>query len=183
MAEAKEKAEKQANEELEKQAKESNLAYINVAVATLWSEPGNMRTIDSPSAQNPVDLWKWTTSLSLDQRKWLVGKLETQALFGQTVTVLEEQGEWAKVAVHGQPTPKSDLGYVAWMPKIQLSANHEFLIVKEQNAFSIIKKPTSWLYDDEQLQVKFMEVSYNTRLPVISQKGGATQIATPDKRR
>ena len=71
--------------------------------------------------ENPVDLWKWTTSLSLDQRKWLVGKLETQALLGQSVTVIEEQGEWAKVAVHGQPTPKSDLGYVAWMPKTQLS--------------------------------------------------------------
>ena len=171
--------EKKAKEELEKQAKESNLAYINVAVATLWSEPGKMRTIDSPSAQNPVDLWKWTTSMSLDQRKWLVGKLETQALFGQMVTVVEEQGEWAKVAVHGQPTPKSEIGYVAWMPKIQLLANHEFNTVKEKNALAIIKKPTSWLYDDDQLQVKFMEVSYNTRLPVISQKGGNTQIATP----
>ena len=99
---------------MEKQAKESNLAYINVAVATLWSEPSKTRTIDSPSAQNPVDLWKWTTSLSLDQRKWLVGKLETQALFGQVVTVLEEQGEWAKVAVHGQPTPKSEIS-VMWL--------------------------------------------------------------------
>lgn len=80
-----------------------------------------------------------------------------------------------------RPTnPKSDLGYAAWMPKIQLSANHEFLIAKEQSAFSIIKKPTSWIYDDEQLQVKLMEVSYNTRLPVVSQKGGATQIATPE---
>ena len=53
------------------------------------------------------------------------------------------------------------------------------LMIKEQNAFAVIKKPTSWLYDDEQLQEKFMEVSYNTRLPVVSQEGGATQIATP----
>ena len=60
--------------------------------------------------------------MSPDQRSWLVGKLQTQALFGQAVTILEEQGEWVKVAVHGQPTPKSDLGYVAWMPKIQLIA-------------------------------------------------------------
>ena len=44
-------AEEKAKEELEKQAQESNLAYINVAVATLWSEPGKTRTIDSLSAR------------------------------------------------------------------------------------------------------------------------------------
>jgi gamma-D-glutamyl-L-lysine dipeptidyl-peptidase len=183
MAEEKRKAaEAKAKVELEKKRIEQNdpnLAYINVTVATLWSVPGNTRPIDGPSAHNPVDLWKWTTSLSIEQRKWLVGKLETQALFGQAVTILEEQGGWVKVAVHGQPTPKSGLGYVAWMPKKQLITSYDFAFVIEHNAFAVIMKPTSWLYDDEKLQEKFMEVSYNTRLPVISQEGGITRIATP----
>jgi gamma-D-glutamyl-L-lysine dipeptidyl-peptidase len=183
LAEGKRKAaEGEAKKELEKKQIEQNdpdLAYINVAVATLWSELGNTRPIDNASSYNPVDLWKWTTSMSLDQRKWLVGKLETQALFGQAVTILEEQSEWVKVAVHGQPTPKSDLGYVAWMPKKQLIASYDFAFVIEHNAFAVIMKPTSWLYDDEQLQEKFMEVSYNTRLPVITQEGEITRIATP----
>ncbi|QUW20603.1 C40 family peptidase [Sporosarcina sp. Marseille-Q4063] len=181
-AEEKREAETKANEEFaQKQIMQSepDLAFINVAVATLWSEPNNTRPVDSPSAENPADLWKWTTSMSLDQRKWLVGKLETQALFAQPVTVVEELGEWVKVAVHDQPTPKSDLGYAAWMPKTQLISNYEFAVAREQNAFAVMMKSTSWLYDDEHLQVKFMEVSYNTRLPIVSQEGGVTKIATP----
>ena len=162
-----------------KEQHQTNLAYIDVSVATLWSEPDITRSIDEPAIGNPVDLWEWTGSMSLDQRNWLVGNLQTQALYGQTVTVLEEQGDWVMVAVHEQPTPKNDLGYVAWMPKIQMVVGNEYAQVKAQNSFAIITKPTAWLYHDEKLQEKHIEISYNTRLPVISQKGDVTLVATP----
>lgn len=32
------------------------IAYVDVNVATLWTEPGLLRGIDAPSASNPADL-------------------------------------------------------------------------------------------------------------------------------
>ena len=45
-------------------------------------------------ATNPVDLWKWTKSMTLDEKLWLTSanKLETQALLGQEVTVVDRKG-------------------------------------------------------------------------------------------
>ena len=46
--------------------------------------------------------------MTLDEKLWLTNanKLETQALLGQEVTVIDKKGEWVKVLVHGQPTPE-----------------------------------------------------------------------------
>ena len=33
-----------------------DLAFVDVAVATLWSQPGLARAIDAPALSNPVDL-------------------------------------------------------------------------------------------------------------------------------
>lgn len=154
-------------------------SYIDVSVATLWSEPNKIRPIDGPSASNPVDMWKWTQNMSVDEKLWLVGNLQTQALYGQEVTILEEQGEWVKVAVHGQSTPKNDLGYPAWMPKEQLADEKMFSTMQENKPFALITDPTAWLYDDKNKKDKFKEVSFHTRLPVITETGSFTLVATP----
>ncbi|SFE03477.1 Cell wall-associated hydrolase, NlpC family [Lentibacillus persicus] len=157
---------------------DSKTDFIDVAVATLWSEPDMNRTIDRPSTTNPVDMWEWTTRMSLDQKLWLVGNLQTQALYGQKVTILEEQGEWVKVAVHGQPTPKNEIGYPAWMPKTQLANNKRFEHVNH-HSFALVTEPTTWLYGNASLEKEFKEISFNTRLPVINQKTDAILVATP----
>ncbi|WP_255437494.1 C40 family peptidase [Thalassobacillus sp. CUG 92003] len=154
-------------------------AYVDVSVATLWSEPNITRSIDEPSVGNPVDMWEWTRSMSLDQKLWLVGNLQTQALFGQEVTILEEDGDWAKVAVHGQPTPKNELGYPAWMPKEQLSDRRYFKHMKEHKSFALVKEQTTWLYENMRQNERYKEVSFNTRLPVIANVGNAVLVATP----
>lgn len=99
--------------------KKDNKAFIDVSAATLWTAPDSLRPIDTPSAINPVDLWKWTKSMTLDEKLWLTNanKLETQALLGQEVTVIDKKGEWVKVLVHGQPTPRNEEGYPGWMPE------------------------------------------------------------------
>ncbi|HEX6923444.1 MAG TPA: peptidase P60, partial [Bacillales bacterium] len=154
------------------------IAYIDVAVATLWSNPDQTRPIDKPSITNPVDLWKWTRNMTVDQKRWLVGELQTQALYGDKVTILAEKGNWVKVAVAGQPTPKNDLGYPAWMPKKQLAYNEGFQHY-QNSPFALITSPTAWLYKDRKLTNSFMEISFNTRLPVINQKDHAVLVATP----
>ncbi|WP_382352714.1 NlpC/P60 family protein [Lederbergia graminis] len=159
------------------ESEQSNTAFINVSVATLWSEPNKLRSIDRYSATNPVDPWKWTKSMSVDDKLWLVGKTETQALYGQSVTILEEKDDWVKVAVHGQPTPKSDIGYVGWMPKEQIVKDSTFTY--DENLLAIVTDPTTWLFHDQGLHSSFLEVSYNTRLPIIAQLDGVTLVSTP----
>lgn len=153
--------------------------YVDVFVATLWSEPGQTRDLDAPAISNPVDMWAWTESMTHEEKLWLVGELQTQALYGQKVTVLEEKGDWVKVAVHGQPTPKNELGYPAWMPKKQLTDEKRYSTLKDKKPFALVTSPTAHLYKDKHGKREFKEISFNTRLPVIAQGKDSLLVATP----
>lgn len=156
----------------------SDIAFVDVAVATLWSEPNRLRELDGPSATNPVDLRKWTAHMDLADKLWLVDHLETQALFGQKVKILEERGEWVKVVVDGQPTPRHPDGYPGWMPKVQLVQSSQFESYA-RGPFIIVKRPTARLYATKGTVSPFMELSFATYLPVIKQEPGWVQVATP----
>jgi gamma-D-glutamyl-L-lysine dipeptidyl-peptidase len=160
------------------QINENETAFIDVSVATLWTEPNIAREIDHPSLSNPVDMWKWTKSMTYEEKLWLVGNLETQALYGMKVTILEKQGDWAKVVVHGQPTPRHPLGYPGWMPIRQLTKGNAFVQL-ESKPFAQVTSPTAWLYKDPKGKNKFMEISFNTRLPVIRSTKSAVKVMTP----
>ena len=74
-------------------------ASIDVSVATLWKAPNLYRTIDRPSVTNPVDIAAWSRNLATTaDRVWLDAHVQTQALYGQQVTILAVQDAWAKVA-------------------------------------------------------------------------------------
>ncbi len=153
-------------------------AYVDVSVATLWSESDHLRTLDAPSASNPVDLDTWINSMNYEDKLWLVGELETQALYGSKVTILEEQGEWVKVAVANQLTPRNDKGYPGWVPKRQLKTGKAF--EKQLNkGFALINVPKTWLYADSKLKSKFMEISFNTRLPLLQVNNDKVKVMTP----
>ncbi len=95
-------------------------AVIDVAVATLWLEPGEARPVDEPSLTNPVDVSRWVSTMTLADKLWLVGKLATQALAGEPVTVVDIRGDWAKVVVADQPSSLDRRGYPGWLPTVQL---------------------------------------------------------------
>ncbi|WP_446664010.1 C40 family peptidase [Flexivirga sp. B27] len=156
------------------------IAYVDVAVATLWTEPGIDRPIDAPAVGNPVDPRKWTDEQTVAQRRWLVGKLETQALYGQRVTVLERSGGWAHVVVAGQPTPRNPLGYPGWVPAKQLTSNPAFGH-KTDRRFALVSAKTTGLYADPTLKHSSMKLSINTRLPVLGTTKDAIKVFTPDR--
>lgn len=158
---------------------ENETAYVDVAAATLWTNPDSARSIDQPSLTNPVDLWKWTESMTLNQKEWLIGEIQTQALYGDKVTILQEKGDWVEIAAHGQPNPKNDLGYPGWIPKRQITTNKSF-DQKQDDPFALVTTTTAWLYNNRDLTERFMEISMNTRLPIVSQKKDAVEVATPD---
>ncbi|MED3727959.1 C40 family peptidase [Priestia filamentosa] len=155
-------------------------AFVNVSVATLWTEPNIARKLDVPSTSNPVDMKKWTSTMSYDEKLWLVGNLETQALYGSKVTILEEQNGWVKVAVHDQPTPRNEKGYPGWMPKAQLSKSPSFSVLKEKRPFALVTANTASLFKDFAEKKKGIEISFNTRLPVLKEKKNKLLVYTPN---
>lgn len=151
-------------------------AYVDVAVATLWSEAGIDRKVDAPSLTNPVDLRAWTAAMTLKERHWLIGNLETAALLGKDVIVTEESDDWIKVVVPGQPTPRDERGYPGWVPRGQLTDKAP---AGADGPFALVTKPLTWLYDDDGLGTKFLEISYSNRLPVLDESTTALKVATP----
>ena len=97
-------------------------AWVDVAVANLWAEPDQARPLDAPSLATPVDMDAWLASMSTDDRLWLVGRLVTQALYGDQVTVVETTGDWTKVVVPRQPSSLDPRGYPGWLPTAQLTS-------------------------------------------------------------
>ncbi|MFC6016219.1 NlpC/P60 family protein [Plantactinospora solaniradicis] len=152
--------------------------YVDVSVATLWVEPGRNRPVDLPSTTNPADPRAWTAGMTLAERRWLIGDLETQATYGQRVIVLEESGDWAKVVVPGQPTPRHELGYPGWLPKAQLTDARLFARFAGR-PFALVHTATGWLFDDHRRTRPVMELSFNTRLPVMARLDQAVLVATP----
>ncbi|MED4533281.1 NlpC/P60 family protein [Metabacillus fastidiosus] len=152
-----------------------NKTYINVSVATLWKEPGTKRNIDHYSLSNPVDMKTWTAKMgTADSRRWLTGKTETQGLYGQEVKVLKTNGNWVQVAIVDQATSKNKDGYPGWMPKSQLTTQEA---AYGQCEIASVKAKTASLYDDK--KKKFLEVSFNTRLPVLAVENDWVQVMTP----
>jgi cell wall-associated NlpC family hydrolase len=148
--------------------KPGDRAAIAVSVATLWKAPNGYRSIDRPAVTNPVDLDAWNRLLPTgDLRRGLVSRVQTQALYGEIVTVIDVRSGWAKVAVRDQPDPQDPRGYPGWVPLSQLREGYDpagsGLLVHARTA--VIDLDTG----------RKLPVSYGTWLPV--------ERPTPDETR
>jgi len=156
-------------------------AYVDVAVATLWTGPDILRPVDAPSASNPVDMRKWTSDMNYEQQIQLSGDgmLETQALYGNKVRIIEKDGDWVKVAVAGQPEPGSNWGYTGWMPASQLTFTEKYHN-KSDHSFVMVTSPTAYVYQTPSFNHQGIELSYNTRLPYLGETKNAYRVMKPD---
>jgi gamma-D-glutamyl-L-lysine dipeptidyl-peptidase len=157
-------------------------AYVDVSVATVWTAPASPRPVDQPALTNPVDIPRWLGDMSLADELGLTDDnlTQTQALYGDRVYILARQAGWDEVAVPGQPTPKNPLGYPGWVPSVQLTAAPGFAVLQSR-PFALVQAPTAWLYDNSALTEENMQVSADTRLPVLGRAGQAILVATPDR--
>ena len=150
--------------------------WVAVNVATLWVNPKDPRlaprSIDHPALTNPADARHWIASMTVPQKLWLVGKLETQALYGNRVKVIAEwvapdRVRWVKVAVPSQPTNRDTRGYPGWVPARQLT------ITRPENlgTTAVVRSRVAWLWSAWGSAgvggSKVMQVSNATRLPVV----------------
>jgi cell wall-associated NlpC family hydrolase len=159
-------------------------AFVTVSVATVWTTPQSPRPVDHPALTNPVDIRGWLSDMTPAQQQALTSDnlTQTQALFGDRVFVVGQQGDWDEVLVPGQPTPKNALGYPGWIPKAQLTTDAHYDAVKDHTSFALADRGiTTWLYRDSGLSDHDLEISTNTGLPVLNRTDTAVLVATPDR--
>src|SRR3954453_4023346 len=146
-------------------------AAIDVSVATLWKAPNLYRTLDRPSVTNPVDPVRWSENLATtESRVWLDSHVQTQALYGQIVTLLAGHARWAKVAVRDEPDPQDPHGYPGWLPLRQLKPAYD----DAGTAVVVVRKG--------RLEVggRQLALSYGTRLPLVRWSNDVAVVRTPD---
>jgi gamma-D-glutamyl-L-lysine dipeptidyl-peptidase len=159
-------------------------AFVAVSVATLWTTPQSPRPVDHPALTNPVDIRGWLSNMTPAEQETLTSDnlTQTQALFGDRVFVVGQQGDWDEVVVPGQPTPKNVLGYPGWIPKAQLAIDAGYGAVKDHASFALADRGiTTWLYRDSELSDHDLEISANTGLPVLDRTDTAVRVATPNR--
>lgn len=148
---------------------------VDVAVTNLWNKANQSRSVDYPSTRNPVEMEKWISSMSLSQKKWLVGRTDTQALYGDEVSLLETKGNWMRVAAKDQYVPYLKAGYPGWVSKRHIAATNKNY---DDCAIAIITAKKATLLEED-AKTKFLQISYATILPVLSEDAQFYYVDTP----
>ena len=101
--------------------------YVTVPVTALWTSARAPREIDGPAVAELPDVEGWLRLLDdavPDGRLGLHGRVLTQLLLGEPVTVLERTGDgWAEVVCPWQPSSLDGRGYPGWVPLAHLGAD------------------------------------------------------------
>lgn len=153
-------------------------AIIAVSVATVWTKPESPIDLDQPALTAPADLRGWLGSLTVEDRLEFYNRnaIQTQALFGTRVEVLEEQGEWSHILIPEQSCKKNEIGYPGWVPTAQLAPWSDAYQLTWGQPAVIVTAAHARLYDLE--LAEGIELAYLTRLPLIEETSEGVIVST-----
>jgi cell wall-associated NlpC family hydrolase len=134
---------------------------VDVSVATLWVSRLSPRRVDRPALRDPVDMRAWLAAMSVSQRLGLVGRVETQALYGDRLRVIGVTEHWLHVVAPAQPTSRDSRGYPGWVPRRQVTGAQ----LQSTGRVATVVRAHGWLRDAA--GAPQVAVSYGTRLPVV----------------
>ena len=146
-------------------------AWVAVSVASGWRSPSSPRPVDAPALANPVAVGAWMAAMTGADKTGLIGRLDTQALLGDEVMVLQLQAGWAKVAVMDQATPLDARGYPVWIPVRQLTAGPP----PESDRLLTVTARTTVLHSN----LGTFEISFGTTLPFLGRQGSNDWVGLP----
>lgn len=150
-------------------------AWVAVSVARLWLSPSSPWSVDAPALRSPVRFRAWLRHMTLDERRALYLRSDTEALLGDRVVVVRLRPHWVEVVVPSQPTPKASGGYPGWVPRRQLTARPPTRTAKVATVIS----RTAWLRTDDRDSARTTELSFGTRLHVLGMIGDYVRVLTP----
>jgi cell wall-associated NlpC family hydrolase len=134
---------------------------VDVSVATLWVSPDSPRRIDAPALRDPVDMRAWLAALSTEARRGLVGRVGTQALYGERLRVVGVTRRWLHVVAPDQPSSRDPRGYPGWVPRRQVTTH----ALSASDRTATVVAAHTWLRDGT--GVRRTAVGYGTRLPAL----------------
>lgn len=155
----------------------TEVAWVRVAVATVWYRPSSPQPIDTPALENPARIETWLTALTVADRLALDSRISTQVLLGAEVVVTARRGGWRRVEVPDQRGAKYPHGVVGWVPRHQLST----VAPRGSRQKVIVSVPRAWLYRvaSGRLGQRRFLVSYDTELPVAGRLPGYVLVGLP----
>jgi cell wall-associated NlpC family hydrolase len=147
---------------------------VRVTAAGLWTSPLAPRPLDTPALDCPTDLVAWADAQGPDERRDLWGRLDTQALYGETVVVeaVDPEG-WARVVLPGQPSSKDPRGYPGYVPLSQLGTPAE-----ETGKWLVVTRPVARLREEPGGGL-VSELSFATVLPAGERTGQGWRVNLP----
>lgn len=142
-------------------------AWVAVPVATLWDQPGFTRPIDEAILRPQPDPSRWVSSMNVAQKLYLDNAMATQALMGESLKVVEVSGQWADVLVQDQTGSVYTDGVEGWVPLSQIT----YTPPTGSSTYATVSQPVA--------DAGGLQLSYGTRLPVMSSTPNSYVVATP----
>lgn len=158
----------------------NSFAAVNVPLAVLWSEPGDKREYDRLILGASTAPAAWADGMDDEMRLWLVGKVDTQVLYGERLLILDRQGDWLKVIALEQATSQDRRGYPGWLPAAQVSASDTFLLEQADLPLAAVSAATTGIYGSPAPHALIGTASYQTRLPLLHADEAFFMVRLPD---
>ena len=111
--------------------------------------------------------------MSTADRLGLVGRVETQALYGERLLVTGVTGTWLHVVAVNQPTRRDTRGYPGWVPRRQVTTRSP---VRTEEVATVTSLTAPLRRTDGS---RAGVASFGTRLPVLGVSGSVVRVATP----